>query len=954
MVKIFKKLKRIKKKYALRIVAAGLSVALVGQIFYMIVVNAAPDAATDVTVESVSLTDEEIDEASLIIGSYVININGITDEVYELAEESATQFNQTNTYYKSELADGQWFDVSDATSLSDIMTTGTRVDVSEIESLEFTHQVSETGTVTDLRYGYSVSSFDITSPYDLWDLEELDPIENQLELLQNKTSQTESDKAAIKSLQEFYGKSIRNSTTNNYDNIIAGLEKYKNGLSDRGKDNAWVDEVQKVMTYVDALRRVEAFTILSENLDTLLDEMGGQSGKPTYNDDGDIEEVDEFYTNSDLVSAIGDAIDNIETSITENSANILTEGSTETSQSRYKYTNDLMNSITVSTTYTYEYDNIPWYMKWYSTWLKVRAKAITSVSYDESSADTATQKLVDQTNISSGTIVDIDSEAATAKEMSEGAYEDYKAKLAAGVSEDYQNAVINGESESTKSKLLTDQKEDTDTSRNEYQNILSAYFERMSSTSTQQVIGELLDEIPDLEALVPNDAVASYQLETVYDHRDWLRDLLAKAMAESADSSEMDSLLDDLEDLENQRQQALDDNDLAKEKELTAEIDAKQTEIDNLTNTLLDTLASDNASESDKAKALAGLGDGTAAQTITELGNEIASAIRDSSGDGNGSGTNGDGTDGTDGSGNGTDGTGTGTVDGTDGDGTNGDGTNGSGNGNGSGSDGTGSDIDTSGINSDEGKDLLNKMSALSAMSNLDTDAANVALSAVEDALANASDLDSALAGKLIDSVTDTRSDIDSSLSRNASNLSMSELTAMVEEILGCDIEEASSLQLASAVLALSDFGYDYSNNNAKNLAISYANDMNENRDKYIYTKLKTSTEEYVSLKAVGAVLGYRYVFDDAHYTVTLSHGRQYNTFTKGHDDYLTTKDKTKTLKSETVYQKKTLYVISDDAYSIYQTKAGYVRGSDYAIAATPEVVELSTEVYNEMVAQLQ
>lgn len=54
--------------------------------------------------KSVHVSDSEIENSTLVIGSYLIHINGLTDEIYSLATESANEFNQNNMYYKSELS----------------------------------------------------------------------------------------------------------------------------------------------------------------------------------------------------------------------------------------------------------------------------------------------------------------------------------------------------------------------------------------------------------------------------------------------------------------------------------------------------------------------------------------------------------------------------------------------------------------------------------------------------------------------------------------------------------------------------------------------------------------------------------------------------------------------------------------------------------------------------------
>lgn len=925
---------------------------------------------TNNTDEYVHLEDSEIEKTCLIIGSYVINLKGLTDEAYEQAQETVSKFNQTNRYYKSELAGGKWFDVTTATSIDDITSDGTPVDNSVIENLKITHRVDANGTITDLRTGFTLSPFDIVPPYNLQELEELEPIKNQFDILKKKEDKTPSDKAVIYFLEQFYETSIRNDKTDKYDNIITGLEMYKSKFEERDIPETWTEEVNKVMKHTDALRRVEAFNLLRESLEELLNKVGGQEKvkyiggyySGLFMDDYEYEmdadgnwikkpvktpwwaTVDEYYVNSELTTAIGQAMKKVEDSITEYSSIILTEGDTATSFARYQYSNDLMNSVKITTTVMQKQRTkfrIPWYRGWFLSWqwerslywysqggvssyeaewmkryadVSTETETFTSVDYDENGCDTATRKLVDMSNISKGSIVDVDSELVTAEEVSGKAYLDYKGKLAEGISEDYQKAVIENAEMTVKQKLLSDQKTSTNASRLEYQNLLTAYFDRMSSKSKLQTIEKLLNGIPDLQALVPDDDVKNYQLETVADHEEWLRQEFANALAESGDSTEMDQLSSELSDLEKQRQEALDNNDLAGEKKIAADMEAKQKDIDDLTKKYVDILASDNSSPSDKARALAELGEGNTASMINSLASDITSGIRNGGSGGNGTGGSGTGGSGSGGSGIGGSGSGTG----------------GSGN-----------------------SDLLNKMAALDALGQLDPNAASQALSDIENALNNASSLDDSLRNSMESSLSDMKRQFEADLATNASNLSTSALLDMLEGILGHSLDKASSLELASAVLALSRFGYDYNNKNARSLAISYAGDMYRDKDKYIYLKLANETREFVSTKAIGDVLGYRYVFDDIHYCVTLSKGRTYNTFTKGSIEYSYTGEKSSNLKTPAVFQK-TIYIFTDDAKKLFDTTAGYIHGCDYAIVVTPQVESMTRDIYDQMVEQLK
>ena len=158
------------------------------------VVRAALESDKSTSVRSVHMQDAQIENSTIIIGSHLIHISALTDELYQVALDSANDFNQTQMYYKSELADGTWFEISEATSIADITTSGTPVSKSVIENLEFTHQTKSDGITIDLRTGSAVSVFDISNPYDLRTMEELEPLRIQYQILQEKTDKNESDR----------------------------------------------------------------------------------------------------------------------------------------------------------------------------------------------------------------------------------------------------------------------------------------------------------------------------------------------------------------------------------------------------------------------------------------------------------------------------------------------------------------------------------------------------------------------------------------------------------------------------------------------------------------------------------------------------------------------------------------------------------------------------------------
>ena len=148
-------------------------------------VYAALENEKDSKVRSVQVSEADIESGTLIIGSHLIHINGLTDELYSIAQESANEFNQDKIYYKSELANGSWFEITTATSIADITTQGNPVSKGFInEELRFTHLTDSKGVTKDLRTGETVSIYDIPEPYDLEVMEELEPLKLQYQILQ--------------------------------------------------------------------------------------------------------------------------------------------------------------------------------------------------------------------------------------------------------------------------------------------------------------------------------------------------------------------------------------------------------------------------------------------------------------------------------------------------------------------------------------------------------------------------------------------------------------------------------------------------------------------------------------------------------------------------------------------------------------------------------------------------
>ena len=73
---------------------------------------------------SVHIDASEIEDATLIIGTHLIYLGSMNDQIYETAMKSAEEANQYNRYYKSEIAGGIWYDITEAGTLADITMAG--------------------------------------------------------------------------------------------------------------------------------------------------------------------------------------------------------------------------------------------------------------------------------------------------------------------------------------------------------------------------------------------------------------------------------------------------------------------------------------------------------------------------------------------------------------------------------------------------------------------------------------------------------------------------------------------------------------------------------------------------------------------------------------------------------------------------------------------------------------
>ena len=184
---------RRKKRHAIAIAAVCIAAVTVLGLLRGTLARALFDEGSAVHVDA-----SGIENATLLIGTHLIHISAMTDEIYEIAADSASESNQQKWYYKSELAQGSWFDITNADSLKAITLEGVPVEDSEIEALFLTHHTRSDGVTYDLRTGQAVCMFDISNPYNLEDLKELEALKIPYDMLADKEDKKDEEKKSEK------------------------------------------------------------------------------------------------------------------------------------------------------------------------------------------------------------------------------------------------------------------------------------------------------------------------------------------------------------------------------------------------------------------------------------------------------------------------------------------------------------------------------------------------------------------------------------------------------------------------------------------------------------------------------------------------------------------------------------------------------------------------------------
>ena len=240
---------------------------------------------------TVHINGDKIEVSTLIVGTHLIYLGALNEQLYTLAKNSVSDVNQFDYYYKSELGGGNWYNISNASSLFDISESGISVDVSVINELEVRYHTKSDGITYDLITGEAVGIFDIVNPYKIEENSDLDELTMQKALLENKEEKTDSDTKCLELLNEFYESELSTESTTECDKLLEKMQKQYQRLA--GQDGELAQVLLDNMEKIDNTRRAETSKVIAEKLTELLDAVQYEEDK------------------SALSEAIGNSINNV-------------------------------------------------------------------------------------------------------------------------------------------------------------------------------------------------------------------------------------------------------------------------------------------------------------------------------------------------------------------------------------------------------------------------------------------------------------------------------------------------------------------------------------------------------------------------------------------------------------------------------------------------------------------
>jgi hypothetical protein len=498
---------------------------------------------------AVHIDPSTIENGTLIIGTHLVHISALTDDIYEMAIESAGESSQSRIYYKSELNDGAWCDITEANSLAAISSgytdpTGMQPPVvasnDDIAALFFEYHTKSDGITYDLRTNAAVNIFDTSNPYDLESMTELEPLKMQYDLYTNSQADTDDGEERIDRIDKFWATNVRSAVTDRADQNMSALQQYFQIISQEEEAKDQMSAVQGVMGAVDATRRADVFSTVDQALGGFIEEIAG------YTEGG--------LTDADLKSALNDSLANVQVSLSEQEGKRLDAGVTVLSSVRFDASNSLISN---------------------------------AAAQNYAACDKDVSTLTDLSNIENGSILNQASEAELLNTtLIPNATNRLTQGLEAGENAQYKAAVSANSAGATLRGIASDNRSTLNSSRGELESFITAYTKRIVAEDSITFIDERIDMTTSWLGQIPNDAFLSDAETCVNSHIEFLS-TLKRQIEIALGGSELDQLTEEKAALQTDYLAALDDNDLTGAKaaqDQIADLDAKIAAVESETN----------------------------------------------------------------------------------------------------------------------------------------------------------------------------------------------------------------------------------------------------------------------------------------------------------------------------------------------------------------------------------
>lgn len=857
-----------------------------------------------------------IEDATLYIGTYLIYVQALTDELYEKALESASDSNQMNVYYKSELASGTWIDITDASGLMELSGQGTVVEETELAELWVTCHTGSDGITRDVRDGHTINIFSEPSPYDLYNLKELEPLKIQYSNVFSADS-AGVDRYYFKKLRDFFSLDMRNEITEACDVQLLGLQGCYENLRAAKKEEL-AEIASKLMSRVDARRRAEIFYRLSEmdgnELSILQDICAGsqfysdgeESEESEEGEEGEEEEEEkevddydgkQFVENAGVIDAVGVALQNCQESYITYSGNMLEEGSTVLKNAEYKKSMAIVEMA--SGGYSNAMEELLWDLK-----------HLYDLQEDIVANADAELRLLNEELIS-------EADVKYTQKLTEGA------TTAVSVSE------------AVREQVLEEQKAETEAARLELQYLLKAKTKRQSASDGAAFSYQRITYADELYRQVPSDDFQGKATESIDAHILWLKELARQIEEDGGEvSSKMQQLEQRKTKLLAEQTEALDNNDLSTVKKYAAMIESVDKEIEVAQKELAAVLSSSTSSAADRARAANLAGNASVLSNISQTKDAALLEIAEGNTDNKDSIAN--------------------KIDALSA----------------LGAESAIQEIKEKLEASGNGQQELvkkaeeaieaSKESSLHGLYGGTQERTEESSGEIlkdkpestetENGLDEANDETKDNTGTMLEEGQDIESEADrSESSSDGTELKMDNpiIASLTEEELLDYIEIASehifddldNAQKAAAIAALYRIG-QFGNQTAEAMAKNLLNEGVRAQNPWLYPKLKKEATEYLPLRLIADSTGYRYIFSDSKTEVTLSKKLEVYHFTIYQEEVSLKDGETETLAAAVKVQDEEAYLSSADAMQYFTCEAEYIENTQYGICLSPKVKE--------------